>query len=177
MTQEVLSQDSRETHADIRDSISSNREHFRLEVLLKKFLFVHSFAAHHGKDLSPLKGVGLKEFSFDNLHYGLLLFEVRVKLFKDVYQTGGSCSTDLNDLLITESKEHGQELIVNSVRIKKLSKSPEVLGKDQFHAPFVLRFCHAILILYVLEELMTVLRFYFLQENVKIAKGAHSNFI
>jgi hypothetical protein len=87
MTQKVLSQYSRKTHSHIGDAVSYQRKHFILEVLFKKFFFVHGLTAHHDEDLSLFEGICFKEVLFDNMDYRIKLLGIILEFLKDIHKT------------------------------------------------------------------------------------------
>lgn len=88
--EEMVSQDAREAHAHVWDTISYHREQLILEVFLEKIFLGHGLTTHEDEDLSPLKSIGFKEVFLDEMHDRLLLFNVLVELFQNEYHAGCS---------------------------------------------------------------------------------------
>ena len=79
MTQEVLAEDSRQTHPDVRYTVTYYRKKFKLEIALKYIFLGHGFPAHHHEDLPALKSLGFKEILLhscnDSFKFGNIVAE------------------------------------------------------------------------------------------------------
>ena len=135
---EVILEGSSQGQPHINDSISSQRKHVVLEILVKEvFSLVHDFLAHDDVELAALVSslLSIAEIVFNDLDNGSLLVTLISELVQDRSKGRCCCTRHSGHSILAEFEEHRQKVRVYDASIEERSVLAEVLSKHLFSAP------------------------------------------
>ena len=118
----VILEGSSKRKPHINDSISSQRKHVVLEILVKEVLsLVHDFLAHDDVELAALVSglLSIAEVVLDDLDNCALLVTLISELVQDRSKGRSCCTGHSGDSILAKLKEHGQEVCVDDASIEE----------------------------------------------------------
>ena len=140
---EMISESSGNSNSDVGHFIRHKRQEIVNEMLWEYFRgLVHNLFTHKHKQLSSLEcgQFPVSEIVLHDLNDCFHLLGVYWELYQKWSQCCCCCRIDSVNTIFAEFEKHGQELLVNSFKIKQCNIVSKILGKKLFGPPIISSF-------------------------------------